>query len=310
MSNRDIYSEVTDKILAALESNPGSWLKPWSNGGAAVDCIPYNAVTGKPYRGVNVLLLWSTAKAAGYSSGRWASYNQWRDRGAQVRKGEKGTMIVFYKRLNIKDKTRVTVDGANPDKVIPLLRCWTVFNADQVDGAPAMPAEEPKPLNARIEAAEAFAVATKAAIKTGGNVACYIPALDLVKMPDLQQFHDTKTSTASEAYYSTLFHELTHWTSAKDRCARDLGKRFGDEAYAAEELIAEMGAAFLCAKLGISSEPRADHAQYIASWAKVLRGDKKAIFTAASKAAAAVDYLSGLQPHDAEEQGEGMEEAA
>jgi antirestriction protein ArdC len=176
-----------------------------------------------------------------------------------------------------------------------MARASYVFNADQVDGFEAPPLPEPKDPAQILDRAEAFIAATGADIRHGGNRAFYRFPDDFIQMPERERFMGTETSTATESYYSTLLHELTHWTGSAKRCDRAFGKRFGDEAYAVEELVAELGAAFLCADLGITLEPRADHAAYIDNWLKVLKADKKAIFTAASQAAKATDYLAGLQ---------------
>lgn len=286
---RDIYQEVTDKIVTLMEQGARAedWVMPWTGVNAG---LPFNAVTGKTYRGINVPLLWCQASAAGHETNQWASYKQWLERGAQVRKGEKGTMIVFYRAIERKD-----ADG-EPD-TIRFLRYSTVFNAAQVDGYEPPVVELPD-LAERIEACDDFASNSGADIRYGGGRAFYTSRGDYIALPAWDRFRDTKHSTATENAYSTLFHELTHWTGHKDRCGRDLANRFGSEAYAAEELVAELGAAFICAHLGITSEPREDHAQYLDSWLRVLRSDKKAIFTAASQASQALDYLEGLQYQD------------
>lgn len=175
-----------------------------------------------------------------------------------------------------------------------MARISTVFNSAQVDGYQPETLPE-RPLFERIEGAESFVSNTRAVVRHGGEQAYYRPSADHIQMPDREAFTGTDTSTAQEGYYGTLLHELTHWTGPEKRCARDLGKRFGREAYAAEELVAELGAAFLCAELGIATQPRLDHAKYIEHWLGILKADKRAIFTAAAKAAQAVDYLSNLQ---------------
>jgi len=173
----------------------------------------------------------------------------------------------------------------------------TVFNCEQIDGLPeryipAMPLE-PEASSARIDRADAFVTATGATIVHKGERACYIPSADRIEMPRHSLFRDTETSTAAEGYYATLLHELVHWSSPTQRCDRELGKRFGDEAYAREELVAEIGAAFLCADLGIAIEPRPDHAAYIHAWLKILKSDKRAVFSAAALAQKAADWLIG-----------------
>ncbi|MBH5372266.1 hypothetical protein HZZ16_30020 [Bradyrhizobium sp. CNPSo 4016] len=169
-------------------------------------------------------------------------------------------------------------------------RATPVFNADQVDGPEEAPIAAPVD---ELGDVDAFIARTEAKIVHGGNRACFIPKLDEIHMPPREAFMGSATSSPTEAYYSTLLHELTHWTGPAHRCDRDLSGRFGSQAYAMEELVAELGAAFLCAELGIAVEPRADHAQYLAHWLKVLTADKRAIFTAASKAGEAVAFLHG-----------------
>jgi antirestriction protein ArdC len=282
---RDIHQEITDQIIAAIEAGAGQWRMPWlahNNG------MPINATTHKGYRGVNVIGLWCAGSAAGHATAQWASFKQWQAIGAMVRKGEKGTMIVYY-------DTFATVDAESGDeKRIPFLKYSHVFNAAQVDGYQA-PVFTLPDLAERLATAETFVASTGASVKYGNARAFYAPGPDYIAMPDFAAFIETSTATATENAYGTLLHELTHWTGHKSRCDRDFAKRFGSEAYAAEELVAELGAAFLSAQLGISPSPRADHAQYLTSWLKVLRNDKRAIFTAASKASLAVDHLNNLQ---------------
>jgi antirestriction protein ArdC len=291
MEKRDIHQTVTDQIITAIEAGAGQWRMPWvgkTNG------LPFNATTGKAYRGVNIVSLW--IEGMGYPTQEWASYQQWSEEGAQVRKGEKGSMIVFYKSYT-KEKHN-TDTGQTTEESAMVLKYSHVFNAAQVDGWNSPTIELPN-LAQRIEAAERFVTSTNATIQYGGLRAFYAPSRDLICMPDFAAFIATETATATENAYGTLLHELTHWTSHKTRCDRELAKRFGSDAYAAEELIAELGAAFLCAELGISPAPRQDHAQYLQSWLNVLKGDKRAIFTAASKASAACDYLNQLQQSQA-----------
>lgn len=297
---RDLYQEVTDKLVAAIEEGAGKWRMPWAQ---QLQGMPYNATTKHRYRGVNVLILWSEAVAKGYPTHEWASYRQWAERGATVKAGERGTVIVFYKSLAVKGKDE---NGEDAVDTIPMLRYSHVFNAAQVD-AWQSPAIERPALAQRIEQAEEFLAATGAQIRWGMGSAFYSSHHDFIAMPDRDRFKDTPTSTATENVYSTALHELTHWTGHKTRLAREFGKRFGDDAYAAEELVAELGAAFLCSRIGISAEPRQDHAQYLASWLRVLKADKKAIFTAAARASDAVEFLDRLQPGAALPAPEGYE---
>jgi len=278
---RDVYQTVTSQIVTAIEQGAGSWRMPWhTNGRYAFS--PINVTSKKPYRGINTVCLWAAAQSKAYESGEWGTYQQWQERGAQVRKGEKSTLVVFWKFAN---SVRETDDDApaNGSRLL-FTRGYSVFNAAQVDGYNP-PAESDVPIPEPIAHAEAFFRGVGADVKHGGNQAYYAPVTDHIQMPPFQAFVE------SVPYYSTLAHEHTHWTANATRCDRQLGKRFGDSAYAAEELIAELGAAFTCAHLGLSTEPRADHAAYIQSWLKVLKADKRAIFTAASKAQQATDWM-------------------
>jgi antirestriction protein ArdC len=281
---RDVYARVTDQIITAIEQGAGAWRMPWHTSGRFA-FSPINVASKKPYRGINTVCLWAAAQAKGYESGEWATYSQWQDRGAQVRKGERATLVVFWKFAN--ESRESQDDGDQPASGSRLLftKGYSVFNAAQVDGyAPKSEREVPVP--ERIAHADAFFSSVGADLRHGGNQAFYSPATDHIQMPPFEAFRD------GVSYYATLAHEHTHWTASAARCNRDLGKRFGDNAYAAEELVAELGAAFTCAHLGLSTEPRADHAQYIQSWLRVLKADKRAIFTAASKAQQACDWLT------------------
>jgi antirestriction protein ArdC len=278
----DVYAKVTSQIVNAIEQGVGNWRMPWHTSGRFASS-PINATSRKAYRGINTVCLWAAAESKGYDSGEWATYAQWQERGAQVRKGEKATTVVFWKFANNANETE---DGETPASGSRLLftRGYAVFNAAQVDGY--TPKAEPAvSMPERIERAETWFQSIGATVSNGGNRAYYAPGTDHIQMPPFAAFDE------NVSYYSTLAHEHTHWTARAERCDRQLGKRFGDSAYAAEELIAELGAAFVCAHLGLSTEPREDHAQYIQSWLKVLRADKRAIFTAASKAQQAADYL-------------------
>ena len=280
----DVYQRVTNQIIEAIERGAGRWQMPWHKL-AAGSFAPFNAISRKPYRGINVLTLWATSAERGYRSGLWATYAQWQQLGAQVRRGEQSAFIVFWKF----DHHAETQNGDDADDNTErhrsiLARGYHVFNAEQVDGF-ALPPIEALPEAERVEAAESFFKLLGVEVRHGGGRAFYSPALDCVQLPHFEIFRDTA------AYYATLGHESTHWTGAPHRLNRDLKSRFGEEAYAAEELIAELGAAFLCADLGIANEPRPDHAAYVQNWLSVLRNDKRAIFTAASKAQAAIDWM-------------------
>lgn len=289
-----IYDTITATIVAQLEQGAGTFTLPWHGRGAASG-LPVNASTGKGYNGANVLVLWATAGARGYSRSTWATYKQWQSLGAQVRKGERGTTCIKW--TQITDK-RGPAAGDDAARQVMIGTGFSLFNVDQVDGyeATAPAAVDTAPTFDPIAHAEQIAWGTGAAITHEGARAYYRPSTDQVVMPDRFRFVGTPTSSAQESYYSTLFHELSHWTGAASRCNRSLRGRFGDEAYAAEELIAELSAAFICARLGITNEPRPDHAQYLASWLKVLKNDSRAIFTAAGQAQQACDYIVNRLP--------------
>ncbi|MCZ8351833.1 peptidase [Microcystis aeruginosa KW] len=286
----DIYQTVTDRIVAAIEAGAPMFEMPWNRQSATT--LPVNVHSKNAYRGVNILSLWVSQMKECYSSNIWGTYKQWQARGAQVRKGEKASLVVFYKEI----EREVENDGDSKPGKLLLARASFVFNAEQVDGfsVPTPPVHEDKV--EVIQSVADFVKATKAIVIHGGSKAYYRPRTDTIHIPQKALFKGTTTSTPTESYYSTLLHECVHWSGSETRLDRNLSNRFGDEAYAMEELIAELGAAFLCASLNITLDPRPDHAAYIDSWLKVLKSDKKAIFTAASQASQAVDYLYGLQP--------------
>ena len=272
---KDVYQQITDKIIIALESGVAPWVKPWASLGA-----PRNAITGREYSGINTVLL----AMADFSSNAWLTYQQAATAGGQVRKGEKGTTVVFFKPISIKDKETHT-DGEADQKIIPLMKTFTVFNTQQIDGLPEKFTQIIQPQICEFtDNAAAENLLEIAEIQYGMNRACFIPSLDKIHLPNKTDFKSIPD------FYATALHELTHWTGHKNRLARDFSGRFGDSAYAFEELIAELGAAFLCAQSGIDGQLQ--HSSYIASWLKVLKNDKKAIFTAAAAARRACDFLS------------------
>lgn len=290
MSKQDVYSRVTDRILSDLEQGVRTWLKPWSvthTAGRINRPLRHN---GTPYRGVNVLLLWGESVSRGYAAPIWMTYKQAADMKAQVRKGEQGSLVVYADTFKKKDTND---SGETIEQEIPFMKAYTVFNVEQIEGLAAhyyaQPAN-PLPSAERIAEAEQFLASTRATIRHGGNQAYYAPGPDMIQLPPFEAFRDV------ESYYATALHELTHWTRHPSRLDRDFGRqRFGDEGYAREELVAELGAAFLCADIGITPEPREDHAAYIGHWLKALQDDKRLIFTAAAHAQRALDYLHTLQ---------------
>lgn len=288
MRSSDLFERITRQIAEAIEAGAGEFRMPWHRWGEALT-TPINAASDRPYRGINILVLWASAEASGYSTGRWATYRQWAAAGAQVRKGEKGTPVVFWKpSVDVGDQANEVGDTARPRFVA---RLYAVFNADQVDGAPA-PNRNSIGESDRVHAAERFFEATRADVRHGGDRACYVSSLDQIWLPKFEQFRD------APSYYSTLAHETIHWSGAKHRLDRDLSGRFGTQAYAMEELVAELGSAFIAAHLGLSVEPRPDHAAYIRSWLQVLRTDPRAILTAAAKAQEASDFVAGFSSVD------------
>lgn len=295
----DVYEAVTNQIIAAIEAGTEKVTMPWHASGAAIT-RPKNISTGNAYRGVNTVALWAAAATGGFAEGLWGTYRQWQDRGAQVRKGEKSSLIIFYKEFARDDEARE--DGlTNLDRRF-MVKASRVFNVEQVDGYEREELDTSADPIDPIMAADAFVQATGATVHEGGERAFYHRIDDTITMPDRFRFKDTATSTATESWYSVLLHELTHWTGAESRMAREFGERFGDDAYAMEELVAEINAAFLCADLGITAEPRSDHAAYIDHWLRIMKGDNKAIFAAASAAAKASDFLASLQSEGEESQ--------
>jgi antirestriction protein ArdC len=292
----DVYQKITDRIAAELERGVRPWLKPWSAGNGEGRIMRPLRANGIPYQGINVLMLWSEAMEKGYASPIWMTFQQALSLNANVRKGEHGSLVVYADKI-----TRTETDsetGEDTEREIPFMKGYAVFNTEQIEGLPEHYYVKPAPRTEavqRITRAETFFAATGARVVHGGSRACYVPSTDNVHMPCIDFFRD------AESYYATLAHEVTHWTRHTSRLDRDFGrKRFGDEGYAMEELVAELGSAFLSAHLEPTPEVREDHVAYIASWIKVLRDDKRAIFTAASHAQRAADFLHGSQQPAAE----------
>jgi antirestriction protein ArdC len=284
-----VYDRVTNQIIEAIEAGAGAgrYRMPWhiTDAGAFQ---PLNAASKRAYRGVNVLSLWIAAARRGYSSGLWATYKQWQELGAQVRRGEQSTLVVFWKPVQAEgEKPESGKDEPRSGRRL-IAKGYPIFNVAQVDGYTPPPVPSLSK-SERSESGERFFAALQADIRHGGIEAFYDPQKDFIQMPRFEAFRD------GLAYYATLAHEATHWTGALDRLNRNIENRFGSLAYAAEELIAELGAAFLCSALGIANRPRPDHANYIASWLELLRKDKRAIFTAASKAQEAIDWMQSRQ---------------
>lgn len=287
---KDVYSRITDKIIADLERGVRPWIKPWNAGNMSGRITRPLRHNGVPYNGINIIMLWAAASEKGYACPTWLTFKQALELGGHVRKGEKGELVVYANRIIRSD----TDDkGEEVEREIPFMKGYTVFNAEQCEGLPdrfMVKADSPaSPPPVRIARAEQFFAATGADIRHGGTRAFYAEGPDYIQMPPFETFTD------AESHAATLLHELTHWTKHEKRLAREFGrKRRGDEGYAIEELVAELGAAFLSADLGITPEIREDHAAYLASWLTVLRNDKRAIFTAAAHAGRATDFLHGV----------------
>jgi antirestriction protein ArdC len=295
---RDVYSKITNRIVADLERGVRPWMRPWSAEHAAGRITRPLRHNGIPYKGINVVMLWSAATTKGYACPLWLTFKQALELGGNVRKGERGELVVYANRIT---RTETRDDGEETEREISFLKGYTVFNGEQCDGLPAhyTAKAEPPALTAmqRLEAADRFFAATGIDIRHGGTRAFYAEGPDYVQMPPFETFRDP------ESYAATLAHELTHATKHSKRLARDLGRvRHGDEGYAREELVAELGAAFLCADLELTPEVREDHAAYIASWISVLKNDKRAIFSAAAHAQRTADYLHSLQPQQTTEE--------
>lgn len=279
------YQTVTDSLIAQIEAGALPWLKPWQNLGAGMSAdIPINPATPTTYSGVNVFILWGSAMANGYPTGRWLTVKQIMAAGGYVKDGHdgKGTAVFFMKPMA---KKELNAKGDEIEKRFALMRSYEVFNVAQCEGLPELltqgKALPPAPeLDSMFKS---FVAATGANIAHGGDRACYIPAIDAIHMPPIQAFDNT------DSYKATLTHELSHWSGHESRLNRSFKGRFGDSSYAFEELIAEISSAFLCAHLGVKAELR--HAGYLANWLKILKDDPRAIFTAASQASKAADHL-------------------
>ncbi|MBL0925217.1 MAG: DUF1738 domain-containing protein [Sphingomonadaceae bacterium] len=293
-----LYEEVTAKIIAQLEAGIFPWVQPWSSAGA-VPGLPRNAVTGRAYSGVNVLILWGAVIERAFPSQDWLTFKQALAAGGCVRKGETGETIFYAARFTPdSDRSNAVTGGAvegqnggaDAGRGIPFLKRFTVFNVAQCEGLPTRVAADPVPLPERqlVADAESLIAASGADFRIGGARAFYSPDGDFVQVPPQPAF------TAQIDFYRTALHELGHWTGHPSRLARTYGKRFGDSAYAREELCAELASAFLCAALGIV--PTVRHADYLGNWLAVLREDSRAIFKAASHASKAADYLLAFAP--------------
>ena len=280
-----LYDEVTARVVSELEAGRLPWVQPWGSSGGIAPGLPRNALTARNYSGVNVLILWGAVIEHGWPSQSWLTFRQAQEAGGCVRKGEHGVTVVYADRFTPEaEKERASRDG-DEAKAVPFLKRFTVFNVAQCEGMRAELASDPVPLPEReiVPVAEEVIAASGVDFRIGGTRAFYVPSLDFVQMPPQPAFFEQVN------YYRTCLHELCHATGHAKRLNRDLTNGFGSKDYAREELIAEMGSAFLCAALGIM--PTVRHADYIGSWLDVLREDNRAIFRAASAATKAAEWL-------------------
>ena len=294
-SRETLYADVTSRIIAEMEAGRLPWVQPWDDAACGTG-LPLNAATGRPYSGINILLLWGAVIQNGWPSQGWLTFRQALDAGGHVRKGEQGTTVVYADRFTPEaERERADREGGDA-RAIAFLKRFTVFNVAQCEGLPERHTRSapPPPALQLIVEAEALIAACPADFRIGGAKAFYSPATDFVQMPPQPAFYDPIN------YYRTALHELGHWTGHASRLARDQTGSFGSAAYAREELCAEMASAFLCASLGIV--PTVRHSDYVASWLDVLRADNRAIFRAASHASKAANYLLAFRPDTSPEQ--------
>tara|TARA_R100000808_G_C2141879_1_gene149705 strand:- start:665 stop:1567 length:903 start_codon:yes stop_codon:yes gene_type:complete len=290
---KDLYQDFTDQVIKQMENNNMNWFKPFTT---SILNGHHNVVSKKCYQGLNCFSIGLSVHNNGFKSNEWATFNQWKNLGANVLKGSKGTQILYW---NIKEYE----DKNDKDKKvkIPMLKYFVVFNADQVEGYKTKEIEtkEIDDWKAHFKT-DTFVKNTKANIQVN-NKAFYSPSGDFIGMPPKEDFKGDKENTKEQHYYSTLLHELTHWTGHSSRCNRDLQNRFGSKAYAMEELVAEIGSAFLCSHLGITKAPTPNHAKYLNNWLEVLKEDKKAIFKAFSLSKVSSEHLLELDQIETKE---------
>jgi antirestriction protein ArdC len=286
----DVHQSITNSIVAAIEAGAGDARLPCHRTGAS-SILPKNVATGNAYNGINVLALWATAQERAYTHSLWGTYKQFQSLDAQVRKGEKAALVIFYKEYDAEPDPELEHDDGRRR----VAKASWVFNVAQVDGysiGEPLPPLPPLERNAR---AEAFVAATGAEIRIGGESAYYRPSTDHIQMPDENLFREADSEQRTQDWYSVLTHELGHFTGHEKRLNRQFGRRFADSPYCIEELTAELCSAFLCVELGFTVQPRPDHAHYIGHWLRVMKSDKRAIFTAAAAASAAARYLHNQQ---------------
>jgi len=290
---QDVYTRITNKIIEDLEKGVRPWMKPWSADHAAGNITKPLRHNGQPYNGINVIMLWSEAFAQGYSAPIWMTFRQAKQLGGNVKKGEHGSLVVYANTFTKNEQDEET--GEEVEQEVPFLKGYTVFNVEQIENLPehyyaTKEAPQIDPAE-RIAHVDQFLENLGADVRHGGNRAFYTIGADYIQMPHFQFFKDP------ESYYATRLHETVHWTRHPSRLDRDFGrKKWGDEGYAMEELVAELGSAYMAADLGLEPEVREDHTAYIESWLEVLKKDKRAIFTAAAHAQRAADFMHRMNP--------------
>ncbi len=290
----NLYQEITDKVIAGLGAGHVPWVQPWGKTVATAPLgVPKNAASGRRYSGINIIILWSAVVERGFSGQSWVTFRQALGLGGHVRKGEKGTTVVYADRfIPDEERRRAEEDGDDP-QAIPFLKRFTVFNTEQCAGLPTDLASAPTPVpeGLILPHAEALIAASGADFRIGGERAFYSPAQDFVQVPWPEAFFEPIN------WHRTALHELGHWTGHPSRLARDLSGLFGSKSYGQEELCAEMASAFVCATLGIV--PTVRHADYLGAWLDILREDNRAVIRAASAASKAADYLLAFLPQAA-----------
>ena len=286
-----LYEEITNKIITELEAGRLPWVQPWGSSGVSAPlAMPKNAATGRAYSGINVLILWGAVVQHGFPTQSWLTFRQALGLGGNVRKGERGTTVVYADRFVPDDERRRSRETGDEAVAIPFLKRFTVFNAAQCDGLPEDLVSVPPPIPEGLimSDVEEMIRASGADLRLGGDKAFYAPGFDYIQTPRPESYFEPIN------WHRTALHELGHWTGHPSRLARDLSGGFGSKSYTREELCAEMTSAFCCATLGIV--PTVRHADYIGSWLEVLREDNRAVIRAASAASKAADYLLAFRP--------------
>lgn len=285
---KDRYQIITDTVIEQMENLGSDWLKSWSTNAMSGH---HNVISKKAYQGTNTFLTAISSFKNGFQSNQWGTYKQWQSKGHTVKKGSKGTDIIFFDKIKIEDKE------TEQERFVPILKGFSIFNADQIQDYWSGSAIPEKP-TFKHEQTEQLVTNSQAIIKHGGNRAFYTSQSDFIQMPHKTDFKDVDGSNAMQNYYSTLLHELTHWTGHTSRLDRKLANKFGSNAYAFEELVAEIGSVFLTAMLGIEKKPQPNHAKYLNSWLEVLKQDKRAMVKAFGLAQKASDYILAYQDNN------------